>query len=132
MSIYGIEFLEDNLIIARRRMLDVFTENYQKKTGRILDTESALYRSAKTIIGWNIVQGNTLTHKKADGSDIIFNEWIQGGKDHRRSVVRKPFTFDSLFESEEDTMGDLFAEQGIIEQSEEYRIKTILRVWEEG
>lgn len=131
MSIYGIEFLEDNLKIARQRMLEVFTENYRKKTGRILDPESALYRSAKAIIGWNVVQGNTLTHKKNDGTDIIFNEWIQGGKDHRRSVVRRPFTFDSLFASDEDTMGDLFAEQGIIEQPEEYRIKTILRIWEE-
>lgn len=131
MSIYGIEFLEDNLKIARANMLQVFGENYREKTGRELAEDSDLYRSARTIIQWNIVQGNTLTHKKNDGSWIMLNQWIQGGPKHRRSVIRRPFSFDSLFPSEEDTMGDLFGEQEISDEPKEFRIRTILRMWEE-
>ena len=131
LSIYGIEFLEDNLKIARDNMLQAFAENYQKKTGRGLKPDSDLYRSAQVIIRWNIVQGNTLTHKTADGSLILLNQWMQCGPKHRRSVIRRPFFFDSLFLSEEDTMGDLFAEQEISDAPKEFRIRTILRVWEE-
>lgn len=131
MSIYGIEFLEDNLKIARANMLQVFADNYREKTGRELEAGSDLYRSAQIIIQWNIVQGNTLTHKQADGSWIMMNQWIQGGPKHRRSVTRKPFSFDSLFPSEEDGMGDLFGEQEITDKPKEFRIRTILRMWEE-
>lgn len=131
MSIYGIEFLEDNLEIARANMLQVFAENYRKKTGRDLGVDSDLYRSARTIIQWNIVQGNTLTHKNKAGDWIMLNQWIQGGPKHRRSVIRRPFSFDSLFASEENTMGDLFGDQEISEEPKEFRIRTILRMWEE-
>ena len=131
MSIYGIEYLEDNLKIAQANMLQVFADNYREKTGRELAEDSDLYRSARTIIQWNIVQGNALTHKKNDGSWIMLNQWIQGGPKHRRSVIRRPFSFDSLFPSEEDTMGDLFGEQEISNEPKEFRIRTILRMWEE-
>lgn len=131
MSIYGIEFLEDNLKIARANMLQVFSDNYRDKTGRDLEKNSDLYRSAQIIIQWNVVQGNTLTHKKNDGSWIMLNQWIQGGPKHRRSAIRRPFSFDSLFQSEENTMGDLFGNQEIDDESKEFKIRTIMRMWEE-
>ena len=131
LSIYGIEFLEDNLKNARANMLRVFADNYRQKTRRELQVDSDLYRSAQFIIQRNIVQGDTLTHKQADGRWIMLNQWIQGGPRHRRSVIRRPFTFDSLFPSEEDTMGDLFGNQKISDEPKEFRIRTILRMWEE-
>ena len=112
-------------------MLRVFADNYRQKTRRELQVDSDLYRSAQFIIQRNIVQGDTLTHKQADGRWIMLNQWIQGGPGHRRSVIRRPFTFDSLFPSEEDTMGDLFGNQKISDEPKEFRIRTILRMWEE-
>ena len=50
MSIYGIEYLADNLAKARENMLAVFCENYQQQRKRKLGRESELYRSARLVI----------------------------------------------------------------------------------
>lgn len=96
-SIYGIEFLEDNLELARYKMLNNYMEWYEKAFEERLSVNTGFYKSIKFIIHKNIIRGNTLTKKHPDTDEpIIFSEW--------KRVKRKPskvewseFTFASLF-----------------------------------
>lgn len=94
-SIYGIEYLEDNLSVARHYMLDLFAEYYEYAHGTPLLNQSDVYKSARTIIWSNIVQGNTLTYKNQYGEDIIFSHWKQVS-DSVTKVHRKPFNYALL------------------------------------
>lgn len=99
-SIYGIEFLEDNLAIARQNMLDHFTGYYKAFCGYTLPKRSDLYRSAQTIIWANVVQGNALTHLNLLGEEITFSHW-ERVPDTLSRVHRKPFAYSSLFMDDE-------------------------------
>lgn len=107
-SIYGIEYLPDNLAQARANMLRVFAENYQAKTGRALNAGSDLYQSARFLIEKNIVQGNTLTHRNALDELIRFSEWRQDAR-RRRQVRRLEFAYDDLFADAQADGMNLFA-----------------------
>ena len=96
MSIYGIEYLEDNLKTARKAMLDVFCSNYRHITKRSLGKTSELYKSAALIINLNIVQGNTLTKMTLNNLSIVFNEW-KSLDENDIKVKRIPFTYASIF-----------------------------------
>lgn len=106
MSIYGIELLEDNLIKAKRAMLDVFINHYQAFMQKKLSSNTDLYKSAKYIITVNIVQGNTLTFKNSKGKLIEFREWIPSGN----KVAQNTFTYKSLFNN--DDIHDVDANEG--------------------
>lgn len=106
MGIYGIELLQDNLIKAKRAMLDVFINHYQAFMQKELGRNTDLYKSAKYVIGVNIVQGNTLTYKNAENKLIEFNEWIP--VDDR--VMSSIFTYKSLFNN--DDIDDVSANEG--------------------
>ena len=95
-SIYGIEFLEDNLAAARQNMLELFLDYYDAAQGAPLSKRSGLYKSARTIIWANVVQGDTLTHKNLLGERIIFNHWEQVPGTLCK-VQRTPFIYSSLF-----------------------------------
>lgn len=99
-SIYGIEFLEDNLKAARRNMLGLFSDYYKAVQGSPLSKESNVYKSARTIIWANIVQGDTLTHKSNSGEEIIFSRWkpIKGALGQVRRIT---FSYSSLFGSDD-------------------------------
>lgn len=99
-SIYGIEFLEDNLAIARQNMLDLFADYYKVIHGASLSKRSDLYRSAQTIIWANVVQGNALTHLNLLGEEITFSHW-ERVPDTLSKVHRKPFAYSSLFTDDE-------------------------------
>ena len=95
-SIYGIEFLEDNLEIARQNMLQLFVDYYEELHKSPLLEHSDIYKSAQTIIWANVVQGNTLTHKNLHEEEIVFSYWEQvPGKPGK--VQRTPFNYSSLF-----------------------------------
>ena len=49
-SIYGIEFLEDNLALARQNMLELFLNYYETIHNAQISEKSDLYKSARTII----------------------------------------------------------------------------------
>ena len=54
-SIYGIEFLEDNLVAAQQNMLDLFAVFYEAVHGEPLTEESELHKSVRTSYitsGW--------------------------------------------------------------------------------
>lgn len=106
MSIYAIELLEDNLIKAKRAMIDVFINHYQAFMQKALSSNTDLYKSARYIIGVNIVQGNTLTFKNSENKLIEFREWIPSGN----KVKQNTFTYKSLFNN--DDMDDVNANEG--------------------
>lgn len=135
-SIYGIEFLEDNLKIAHERMAHVFMESYQKRRHIALsmDSDPDMYRSMQTIIKLNIVQGDALTRKNNQGDWIVFQEWEQDKRPkHRRSVKRKAFYYDSLFEkSLMNTEMSLFSsENNDLSKLIKYMPVDLMKVWEE-
>lgn len=106
MSIYAIELLEDNLVKAKRTMLDVFINHYQAFMQKELSINTDLYKSARYIIDVNIVQGNTLTFKNLENKLIEFREWIPSGN----KVKQNTFTYKSLFNN--DDMDDVNANEG--------------------
>lgn len=95
-SIYGIEFLEDNLAVARRKMLELFVYYYEAVHDATLSKKSDMYKSARTIIWANVVQGNTLTHKNLLGEEITFSHW-ERVPDALHKVQRIPFAYSNLF-----------------------------------
>lgn len=108
-SIYGIEFLPDNLEIARSRMIIYYLNWYEEVFKEKLSSKSGIYKSAIYIIRRNIVRGNTLTKKHPDYDiPILFNEWkrVPGSSS---KVEKIEFKFSSLFENEE-TKGPIIPE----------------------
>lgn len=99
-SIYGIEFLEDNLATARQNMLQLFTSYYEAVYNAPLSKRSNLYKSARTIIWANVVQGDTLTHKNNSDEEIVFSRWkpIEGPPGQVRRIT---FSYSSLFGDED-------------------------------
>lgn len=117
-SIYGIEFLEDNLEAARENMLELFLDFYEAAHGAPLSKQSDLYKSARTIIRANVVQGDTLTHKNNSGEEIVFSRW-KPVEESPRQVRRTAFSYSSLFGdddiSESGVQLSLFDEKGQFE-----------------
>lgn len=99
-SIYGIEFLEDNLAIARQNMFGLFLDYYEDVHGVPMPEQSDLYKSAQTIIWSNVLQGDTLTRQNLQGQDITFSHWDRVPKEPHK-VRRIPFTYSSLFMDDE-------------------------------
>ena len=136
-SIYGIEFLEDNLGVAQESMLDLFASFYEDVHGKPLSEESDLFKSAQTIIRVNIVQGNTLTRKNQREEEIIFSRWSQV-LDKPRMVERTTFTYSSLFAEDtgeesyvQGSLFDIFEQPSENAASIKYAVVDIEQVWRE-
>lgn len=99
-SIYGIEFLEDNLEVARSRMFLCYLDWYEQAFETRLNSKNDIYQSAHYLIHKNIVRGNTLTQQHPDtGEPIRFNEW-QLVKGHPSLVRKIPFALSELLGKE--------------------------------
>lgn len=99
-SIYGIEFLEDNLEVARSRMFLCYLDWYEQTFGVKLESKSDIYKSAHYLIHKNIVRGNTLTQRHPVTGELIqLNEWqrIEG---HPSMIKRIPFVLAELLGKE--------------------------------
>lgn len=95
-SIYGIEFLKDNLEVARSRMFLYYLDWYERCFGERLSSKSDIYQSAYYLIHKNIVRGNTLTQTHPiTGEPIWFNEW-QPVEGHPSKVRKIPFALSEL------------------------------------
>lgn len=130
MSIYAIEYLEDNLTKARQAMVDVLVNHYQNFFQKELKGKTDFFRSVRLVIKLNIVQGDTLKYTNQLDHLITFNEWRVMGDDE---VLRIPFTYKSLFEDELDifsTIGqmNLFGEES---DSKKYRVVKVTKVYKE-
>ncbi len=103
-SIYGIEFLKDNVAIARQNMLRLFLNHYEASHNTRLSKHSNLYKTARTIIWANVVQGDALTHKNLFGECITFSHWRRIPNTHCK-VRRTPFTYSSLLTDDKQING---------------------------
>ena len=99
MSIYGIELLQDNLLIARSRMEKVVAKHYKKVLGKALSHHTDFYKATKYVINANIVQGNALTYKNHAKQLIQFSDWQPVDS---KQVKRDTFTFKSMFDGSND------------------------------
>lgn len=99
-SIYGIEYLEDNLELARDRLFIYYLDWYEEQFGERLSSKTDLYQSAHFLIHKNIVRGNTLT-KRHPATDewIVFYEWCPV-KGSSSKINCKKFVFADLFGEE--------------------------------
>ncbi|MET0372765.1 MAG: SAM-dependent DNA methyltransferase [Rhizorhabdus sp.] len=77
---YGIELLADNIAEFHANMLEVFAA-YLK-----LEESDELYRAASHVLSLNLIHGDAMTMKGADGDPNIVAEWgyIGKGKFQRR------------------------------------------------
>lgn len=102
-SIYGIEIQEDNASACRERLLNYFTEQYNRLFKS--KCKNACIESVRYILSKNIIHGDALTYKRADKPDewIHITEWsfIGGDKVNRRdyefSYLVGEYESDGLF-----------------------------------
>lgn len=93
-SIYGVELLEDNHLLAKESMLAEF-ELFHEARETAYVPRSHLTSAAAVIVDANIVQGNTLTGLDAYGKDITFSWWNRT-PGAVGMVQREAFTLRSL------------------------------------
>lgn len=87
MCIYGIELLEDNITDCRNILLGELKEFL-----KIAD-EDLILSAARHVLSSNIIQGDALTLRNANGTPIHFPEWGYLGKG---KYQRRDFKYDSL------------------------------------
>jgi len=90
MCVYGVELLTDNIAECRTNLLQDFAEYL------ILDGSDELYRAATYVLSQNLVHGDALTMRAADGQPMIFAEWGYLGKG---KFQRRDFRLDVLTQS---------------------------------
>ncbi len=123
-SIYGIEFLEDNLEVARSRMFLYYLDWYERTFSVKLSSKSDIYKSAHYLIHKNIVRGNTLTQQHpVTGEPIRFNEW-QMVKGHPSLVRKIPFALSELLGKEvEDDRAVVEGQLSFFDIDDEFKIE---------
>lgn len=106
MCLYGIELLPDNATECRARLLSAFL----RFVG--VDSGDDWARAARAVLVVNIVQGDALSLKTADGADIAFAEWayLGGGRYQRRDFHVRALTGRSALQG---TLFDAFEEHEV-------------------
>jgi hypothetical protein len=84
---YGIELLADNIAECRANMLDVIAEYLQ------IDDTDDIHWAASCMLSVNLIHGDALTMRMADGSPIRVAEWGYLGKG---KFQRRDFRLDVL------------------------------------
>lgn len=94
-SIYGIDILEDNVVECRKRLFDIFDQNY---SGFFKEAAKDECRNAvRYILERNIIRGDALTLKTigANPQPIVFSEWSPVNVS---MIKRRDFTFHGLLD----------------------------------
>lgn len=104
MCCYGIELLADNISECRGNMLEAFSQHLNLKSA-----EEA-YRAASSVLSLNLIHGDAMTLKGADGAPIRVVEWgyLGKGRFQRRDFKLDVLTGMASFSAE----GSLFASLG--------------------
>jgi hypothetical protein len=98
-SVYGIELLADNIAECRANLLKILAD-YLK-----IDELDDLYRAASYVLSQNLVHGDALAMRTAEGRAITFAQWSYLG---RGKFQRRDFRLDVL------TQMAGFAEEGTL------------------
>jgi len=73
MSIYGVDILQDNVNDCRKRMFEIWDKPYTAICKK--EANEDCRGAVRYILRHNILWGDALTLKQADGSPVIFAEW---------------------------------------------------------
>lgn len=104
MCAYGIELLADNIAECRANMLDVVADYLN------IDGSDEVYQAAAYVLSQNLIHGDALTMRTAQGDAITFAEWGYLGKG---KFQRRDFRLDMLTQmSAISGEGTLFAQMG--------------------
>ena len=107
-SIYGVDLMMDNVNACRRRLYDIWNDEYEAICKNEADDECR--EAVKFILRRNIVCGNALTLMCVDDQQqdmkkpVVFSEWTLPFNDTR--IQRKDYTFAELMNAsfiEKDT-----------------------------
>lgn len=103
MCIYGIEFLEDNVLDCRENLLRVFVGHIA------LDASDGLIQAARNVLAINIVHGDAMKMARVDGDPIRFSEWgyVGKGKFQRRDFRLSTLALSSSFSAEDSLFSEL-------------------------
>ena len=98
-TLYGIEYLEDNVEMLVMNMITTFVERYTSMSTQLYHAQpnKKVINSAKVVVNANMAQGDTLKHVTLEGKPIIFSEW-QSVSDNK--VQRVEYTFDAIINEE--------------------------------
>lgn len=72
-SLYGVELLEDNAAECRERLFGIWNGAYTAAAKKYASDQCR--EAARFILKKNILCGDALTMRQADGSPIVFAEW---------------------------------------------------------
>lgn len=102
-SLYGIELLADNIAECRANMLEVFAQYLG------LEPTDELYRAGSHVLSLNLIHGDAMTMKGADGEPIVVVEWayLGKGKFNRRDFRLDVLTGMSKFKEERSLFAGL-------------------------
>ena len=107
-SIYGVEIQKDNVEECRNRLYIFFADKYKSLYPESFKEECL--RSAKYILGRNILHGDALSLKKPDTHEpIVFSEWsaVNSSK-----IKRRDYTMANLLENQPMDGPNLFSDLG--------------------
>ena len=118
-SLYGVDILMDNAEACRKRLFEIFSDEYAKACKNQINI--AFLNAVRTVIDTNILCGNALSMKMVDSEQkdtddpIIFSEWTlaMGNK-----VKRRDFRLDELLEGQRQQMSLFGASGGLTSEWE--------------
>lgn len=96
MSIYGVELLQDNVDACRKRLFDIFNEEYTAICKKQANDECR--DAVRFVLSRNILCGDALTLMDSNGRPIAFSEWSFPFNDYR--VLRRDFELAALMQND--------------------------------
>ena len=98
-SIYGVELLPDNAAECRARLFGLWNDAYTANNRQAADDQCR--EAVRFILAKNILCGDALTLRQADGTPIIFAEWslVTGNQ-----IKRRDFALDELLNGHSEQM----------------------------
>lgn len=105
-SIYGVELLPDNTEECRRRMFAIFDKEYIANCRKTANEDTR--EAVRHILRHNILCGDALTMKDANGEPIIFAEWsaVNGCLLKRRDFKLSQMLEENTINLQLDLFGD--------------------------
>lgn len=140
-SIYGVELLEDNTEICRKRLSNLFIEFYSNNLK--VKPNKNLIKSVEFLLRRNILCGDALTLLSNEGVPIIFSEWSLLSNDFKRRDYKlaemlsfPPTTKEERRLNSEFIMDDLLSDVSennlTIRVYKEYPLIKYWRIYEQG
>ena len=98
-SLYGVDILEDNAEICRQKLYEIWNKEYTADAKSQANDQCR--ETVKFILRKNILCGDALTLRQADGSPIVFAEWslVTGNL-----IKRRDYELSQLLEGHEEQM----------------------------